>query len=664
MTRRRRARARRAERGGTTAGERPVYTAGAIRSVIAAVPGYPLVYAALFTAALVASLFFNGLRIEYFALSLSLLLVLWMTVLWRGYTGTVSIPLTAIVLWVTLYWGWLALTLIWGDVPYVNMANFWWLGSGSLVFWLMLLSPEPDRIWRWTSRSVLATAWILAAVALYQMHALGQDPRATFLTHNSHAALLGLVALPASAHYLLQHVRGWQARAIEVALLVFFLAIAATNSRGVILSLVLGLGLLAALAWRHVPRGRLYTLLALVAMAFVITDLLKGGAVVARLATVVDPASAGFDRYLIWSQAWRLLGDAPWFGIGLGTFWLRWPPYRDPADTTAGFYVHNDYLQIWIEAGVPGLLLLLGLYAAVVMACLRLWRRPGLDTSRRVESAGLFGGLLVIAVHTFFDFDLYIHPIQIVLGLVLARLHALYCAGVPVATLALRPAARWKPFTYRTLVLLPVLLPLIYALVLGISAALTNQGRTQAFQGKWVEASATLQRATRLMPTADMALILHADLLRRAALQVPPENAAERRVLYEQAHALLNDADKVNPLRPQLPFIRALLFQQQPGFAGPDANERAARAYAQALRLDPLAFWAREGYAQLLLAQGKVEQASRLLEDGVAYHYGGKPVHGYYRLTADLRRQRGDIQGADALERRIAALPGLPATAR
>ena len=29
---------------------------------------------------------------------------------------------------------------------------------------------------------------------------------------------------------------------------------------------------------------------------------------------------------------------------------------------SAGFFVHNDYLQMWIETGLPGLLLFLGVW--------------------------------------------------------------------------------------------------------------------------------------------------------------------------------------------------------------------------------------------------------------------------------------------------------------
>src|SRR3989344_1390693 len=101
--------------------------------------GYPLLYALLFGAAFVATLFFNGMRIELFALSLILLMLLFYAVLWRGYARSLHIPKTPLSIALTLFWAWLAITLLWTSGPYVSMVNFWWAGGAALVFWLLAL---------------------------------------------------------------------------------------------------------------------------------------------------------------------------------------------------------------------------------------------------------------------------------------------------------------------------------------------------------------------------------------------------------------------------------------------------------------------------------------------------------------------------------------------
>ena len=136
---------------------------------------------------------------------------------------------------------------------------------------------------------------------------------------------------------------------------------------------------------------------------------------------------------------------------------------------------------------------------------------------------------------------------------------------------------------------------------------LTYKARELVAQRKWVEASTAFSHAARLMPTSDLALIAHADMLRQALGQLPPGSGADRRTLYREALALLDDAEKANPLRSQLFFIRGLLYHQVPDLTGPDWADRAAHAYATALKRDPMAFWAREAlWRSVVVARGNL----------------------------------------------------------
>src|SRR3989344_636146 len=105
----------------------------------------PMFTAALPVSAFIAALFFNGVRIENFALSLILLVLYLLIVLWRGYARGLHIPKTPLSIALTLFWAWLSITLLWTSVPYVSMVNFWWVGGAVLVFWLIALLPESDR---------------------------------------------------------------------------------------------------------------------------------------------------------------------------------------------------------------------------------------------------------------------------------------------------------------------------------------------------------------------------------------------------------------------------------------------------------------------------------------------------------------------------------------
>jgi O-antigen ligase len=615
--------------------------------------GYPTLFALFFGGALVSSLFFNGTYIEYFALAGVLLTVLLLAVLWRGYNEGFRLPKTALALSLTLFWAWLALGLIWSRVPYVSMVNFWWVGSIALVFWLATLTPDIERCWQWASRAVFLVGLFLAGMALYQLLILGADPRSTFLSRNSHAAFLILVAIPASSYFLLAH-QNLQRVIAGAALFILFLAIAVTGSRGVMLSLLIGAVVIVAVAWRRVPKGRLIEWFVIVAGAYLAANFFLHGWLAGRLGSVLAPGDAGHDRFLIWHGALKMALDAPWLGIGLGTFWLAWPPYRLPADSSAGFYVHNDYLQLWIETGLPGLLLLLAIEVSVLVLFVRALRNTKVETPVRLEMAGLVGGLMAIAFHSFFDFDLYIHPILLVIGLMLARLQ--YLDGLQQHTdpFMFAPSLRVGRRAYRAIIILLLLLPVLYFAALGFSARFTVQAREYATQGRWVEASAMLNRAWQLMPSSDMTLVIHAELLRQAIPALPPDAQKQRAVLYNEALMLLVTAEKVNPLRAQIYYIRGMLYQQNPDLAGPRSAEFAAENYRQTLRVDPRALWARMGYAQMLLAHGRLADARSVLDEGIGYWYLPEPqAFAYYSLTAQLRRRSGDHTGAAALLQKL-----------
>lgn len=624
---------------------------------------YPALAALVFASAFTASLFFNGARIEYFALSLFILFLLLYVVLWRGYFRGLRIPKTPLAITLTLFWLWLAVTQIWSPAPYVSMVNFWWVGGAVLVFWLMTLVSEPDHPFPGVYLAIWAIGVVLALFSAYQQLSLGTHAQSTFLTRNSHAGLMCLLIIPASSYFLMAHGvtrrAVWTTQILGPVLFALYFSLALTGSRGATLGLSMGLVLLVGFAYRRIPRTRLITLLVIILAAFVAANFLLKGEVVTRLGTLANLGSADAGRFLIWERAWQMLMDAPWWGVGLGTYWLHWPPYRDPLDSSAGFYVHNDYLQIWIETGLPGLLLLLAICVATLVTFIRLLRYRKMDPAGTLESAGLFGGLLAVAVHTFFDFDLYIHPIQLVLGLVLVRLHALYLLHAPERVLVFRPTQWVGRRAYRVISFLVILLPLMYFVALGTSAILTYKARDLMAQSRWVDASETLSHAAQLMPTSDLVLITHADLLRQAITQLP-RDAPERTTLFREALVLLKDAEKQNPLRPQVFFIRGLLYGQNPDLAGSDWAARAAHAYATALKREPLAFWARETYAGLLMWQGKSTQAKQILEEGADYQYLGTAAVSYLVFLARARRQAGEIERATILEKKISEMTGRP----
>jgi len=633
--------------------------------------------AASVAAGLCAALFFNGVALQYLALTVVLLLI---GAGWRllgGYRTGLSVAHGPLPVLVTLFWIWLAVSIAWSEAWYLSFLNLWWVGAVPFVFWIALLAPDAERWWRWSFSLVLGVCAVLTVYALVQFLAWGEDARATFLNRNSFAALLNLVVLPLTASLLIPARRGatgraapWAGTALRALGWAFVLAaifvVALTKSRGAILSLGLGLVLVGLVAGRGLGWRRVLVAVAVAAAALIAANLQWHGVVLERLAGLDNPTSAGATRFVIWERAWQLLLQHPFKGIGLGTFWLAYPPYRAPGDSSAGFYVHNDYLQLWIEVGLPGLLLWLGVMGAVTHQFIKVLRSSA-GPATRVSAAGAFAGLLAAGVHSLFTFNLYLLPIDIVAGLLLARVQALAVASGATPANRWVPARRVTALGFRTLAILIVAIPVAHfgALALGLRAV--DRARADMGEHHLVAADRALGRAETLAPGLDTTWYVHAQMLERATrLLRRPEQKAKRRQLFELALKKLARAQALNPLRPTVYKVRGDLLAQNADLAGPRAIPRAEAQYRQAIAHDPRYLLARAALAHLLGTHGRSKEAAAVLLGGLQYWqpYSHTGVR-YVRFTADALSAAGDMSTrATILHRYRHWLAAAPASSR
>jgi hypothetical protein len=117
------------------------------------------------------------------------------------------------------------------------------------------------------------------------------------------------------------------------------------------------------------------------------------------------------------AAALRLVTEHPVLGAGPGDGWVRW---REDDGTRATMrYVHNEYLQVWVDLGLPGLLFLGAVLLGAAAALREAWR-----AERR---AGLVAGgaaaFAAAAAHAALDFVWHVP----VVPLLLAALVALAC---------------------------------------------------------------------------------------------------------------------------------------------------------------------------------------------------------------------------------------------
>jgi O-antigen ligase len=117
----------------------------------------------------------------------------------------------------------------------------------------------------------------------------------------------------------------------------------------------------------------------------------------------------GDSRLSIWRDSLVIVKDHP-LGIGLGNFRHVFPIYNvSNISDTRYLYAHNDYLHLLVEAGIPGFLALVsGFFIFLGKSVYKVKRmKVHHDPLRFFLAVGALSGLVSLAFHSFFDFNLH-----------------------------------------------------------------------------------------------------------------------------------------------------------------------------------------------------------------------------------------------------------------
>lgn len=173
-----------------------------------------------------------------------------------------------------------------------------------------------------------------------------------------------------------------------------------------------------------------------------------------RGATVSVPV-----RLSMYQSGLRLLADAPLWGTGLGTVITVFEPYKEPVVEGIVDHVHNDWLELPLQAGVPVAAFMLAALGAFGWRVYRGWmREPSVE--RRFVIGGGVAAALCFLLHALVEFTLQIPANAVILFLILSwlwsqteertsansvkpqKLLSAAAFGV-LALLALRPSVGW-----------------------------------------------------------------------------------------------------------------------------------------------------------------------------------------------------------------------------
>jgi O-antigen ligase len=116
-------------------------------------------------------------------------------------------------------------------------------------------------------------------------------------------------------------------------------------------------------------------------------------------------------RITIYAQGLKILKDYPLFGTGIGTFSNIFPSYRFGPDLVSYMHLHNDVLQLLIESGVTGFIIISIPFMIFIVRFIS--RLTGIsDTYKYYVGLSILAALFYLSLHSLTDFSMRLNAIS------------------------------------------------------------------------------------------------------------------------------------------------------------------------------------------------------------------------------------------------------------
>ncbi|MEK6683562.1 MAG: O-antigen ligase family protein [Nitrospirota bacterium] len=513
--------------------------------------------------------------------------------------------------------GWSLLSVV--SSPYTAVGLQWLLSIASYGLMLVLVVQRVDSPGqlRWLVMVCLGMGVFEATVGIYQFWGLSQ-PRATGTFFNPNFYATYEVAMFALAFGLLHYSQRKDRMRGETPLLwltagATALAVVLAQSRGALLAFIVAVGFVGFCRYGKVFLGVLVLCLF---VGWVIPNPLQQ-----RILSVGTQDPYAYTRQDIWKNSLQRIIDHPW-GVGLGLYKYTSFQYRFPVEGAIARYgkraesAHNEYLQMAVELGLPGLALLLmgiGFLGREIRETLN----GEIEGWERSVVIGLTGGCLGILVHGAVD-SVFHEPALVLLMLlfagmilVLKRLTVPGSASVRVVSFPYHPAR---------MALVGMLVTLLALLIIRPAAAwyTFDRGEAEMRVGQEARALDWYQWATRIDPGTTA----YRDAVARVEVSLYQQSGNLPRLLgaVEELRVALD----LNPLDGRYAHRLGKLYVLLADHADSGAKRetllgKAAAYYEQAMQLDPYSPFNYLELGQLRLAQERGEQAKSWLRLAISY---------------------------------------------
>jgi len=294
----------------------------------------------------------------------------------------------------------------------------WLLPPGAVLLTIVRLGTDRPVLLAWVLLGVTIAAVLLGALqigggsAWYVYEFTNYGAMTGFFANSNHMATLLIVSVPFVAALYARGTAASNSRRRSVALAVIasvapvFLVIGLIMNNSLtgfgIMAPVVGASLM--MIWRGRRRTARWWWLLIATLGVASTALVFSPSLGNDLTQVKSPTHQA-TRYYGWRRTIAAALDFAPLGSGVGTFVNVYPRYEDPAQVEMTYmnHAHNEYLQIALETGVPGLLLLAMFF--------QWWMRRTFSVWRDSEHGDVFAQAATIAsaailVHSIVDYPL------------------------------------------------------------------------------------------------------------------------------------------------------------------------------------------------------------------------------------------------------------------
>jgi hypothetical protein len=224
-------------------------------------------------------------------------------------------------------------------------------------------------------------------------------------------------------------------------------ALAASQSRMGMLSAFLSImaaGLL--IVWRS--RQTVYAIASLLLGGGTVMVLLQGHAgraLIDRFAILHHSMQNIVGRWQIWTDTVGMGREFPLLGIGWGAYPAVIPVFRDGGRGSSYDHAHNDYLELFAEAGLLGSVIAA---AGIILILVPFIRRPTARPDYGLLGYGAAAGVMAICLHSLTDFNLAIPGNALTFSVLVGLLVS--WRRVPTPTLAAGQTGRRRVLDWRT----------------------------------------------------------------------------------------------------------------------------------------------------------------------------------------------------------------------